>query len=484
LNSKFIALALLAFPLAAAAATDCAALRTLSLPQARIHSAVSVAAGDRLALWAGGQLQAMPKAFCRVRGTASPVVGSAIGFEVWLPDAAAWNGKFLQAGNGGTAGAVPLSSLLDGVVRGYATAATDGGHLWPDGLDYGWANGRPESVVDFGWRAVERTTRAAKRIVAAGLGRAPRKSYFMGCSDGGRDAMMAAQRMPQAFDGIVAGAPALAWIDLMSAQALVHRELAPPASLLPVAKLPAIQAAALAACGQGRPYVADPSACRFDPGVLACQGADSNTCLTPPQVDIVRKVYRGLPVAAGGRMLPGLIPGAEAEPGNWDFWLLMAPTNPIGGNGAPPTSIGESFFRHLVREDPSFKLADLKEADLHAARRRWSADLDATNPDLKPFLGRGGKLLHYHGWADSAIPPGFSLAYFDAVQKKLGPTPSSYRLFMVPGMNHCGGGQGPWQTDWLAALERWVEAGVPPAELTARHPQGGETQTLRPHAAP
>ena len=482
--SKLFLPTLWALPLVAAAATNCTALAALKLPRASIHSATAVAAGDRLTLWSGGQPQAMPKAFCRVRGTASPVLGSTIGFEVWLPDAAARNGKFLQAGNGGTAGAVPLSALLEGVVRGYATAATDGGHLWPDGLDFGWANGRPESVVDFGWRAVERTTVAGKRIVAAGLGGAAKKSYFMGCSNGGRDAMMAAQRMPQAFDGIVAGAPALAWIDLMTAQALFQRDFSLPGPSFPVAKLPAIQAAALAACGQGRSYVADPPACRFDPGVLACQGPDTANCLTPLQVDSVRKVYRGLPGAAGGRMLPGLIPGAEAEPGNWDFWLLLAPTNPIGGDGRPPTSIGESFFRHLVREDTSFKLADLQDADVTAARRRWTADLDATNPDLGPFFGRGGKLLHDHGWADSGISPGFSLDCFGAVQKKLGPTPSSYRLFMVPGINHCGGGQGPWQTDWLAALERWVEAGEPPPELTTRHPQSGQTQTLRPQAAP
>jgi feruloyl esterase len=281
LSPRLTAAALLSLPLAATAAADCAALRTLSLPQVRIHSAVHVAAGDRLALWAGGQPQAMPKAFCRVRGTASPVVGSAIGFEVWLPDAAAWNGKYLQAGNGGTAGSVPLFSLLDGVVRGYAAAATDGGHLRPDGLDYGWANGRPESVVDFGWRAVERTTVAAKRIVAAGLGAAPRKSYFVGCSNGGRDALMAAQRMPRAFDGIVAGAPALAWLDLMTASVLAQREFSGPVPALPVAKLPAVQAAALAACGQGKAYVADPPACRFDPAVLACEGADTAACLTP-----------------------------------------------------------------------------------------------------------------------------------------------------------------------------------------------------------
>lgn len=478
-------LALLSLPLAAAAAADCAALRMLSLPQARIHSAVQVAAGDRLALWAGGQPQAMPKAFCRVRGTASPVVGSAIGFEVWLPDAAAWNGKYLQAGNGGTAGSVPLSSLLDGMVRGYATAATDGGHLWPDGLDYGWANGRPESVVDFGWRAVQRTTLAAKRIVAAGLGAAPKKSYFVGCSNGGRDAMMAAQRMPQAFDGIVAGAPALAWLDLMTAGALVQRDFTWPVPALPVAKLPALQAAGLAACGQGKPYVADPPSCRFDPAVLACSDADTAACLTPREVDLVRQIYRGVPDPGTGRHLPGLIPGAEADPGNWDFWLLRAPTNPLGGSGAPgtpPTSIGESFFRHLVREEPSFTLGDLNVDDLVQARRRWSTDLDATDPDLRAFRRHGGKLLHYHGWADSAIPPRMSIDYHQAVQDRVGgDTAGFYRLFMVPGMNHCAGGNGPWQADWLGALERWVEAGTPPAAILARHPGRDESQTLRPH---
>jgi feruloyl esterase len=476
------ATALLLLPLTAAAAADCAALRTLSLPQARIHSAVYVAAGDRLALWAGGTPQAMSKAFCRVRGTASPVVGSAIGFEVWLPDAAAWNGKFLQAGNGGTAGSVPLSSLLDGVVRGYATAATDGGHVWPDGLDYGWASGRPESVVDFGWRAVQRTHQAARRIVVAGLGKAPRRSYFVGCSNGGRDAMTVAQRMPRAFDGIVAGAPALGWLDLMTASALVQRDFARPAAALPVAKLPALQAAALAACGHGRAYVADPPSCRFDPAALACQDADTDACLTPRQVELVRQVYRGLPDPATGRLLPGLMPGAEADPGNWDFWLLRAPTQPLGGPaGVPPTSIGESFFRHLVREDPSFTLADLTPADLAQARRRWSADLDATDPDLRAFRRHGGKLLQYHGWADSAVPPRMSIDYHAAVQARVGDTAAFHRLFMVPGMNHCAGGNGPWQTDWLGALERWVEAGTPPDAITVRHPASGETRTLRPH---
>jgi feruloyl esterase len=473
-------LALTAGGVWAQAADSCSALQALRLPQARIVSTASLPAGERVTLWPGGTPQVMPKSLCRVRGVASPVVGSAIGFEVWLPDASAWNGKFLQAGNGGTAGSIPMGPLLDALGRGYAAAATDGGHLWPDGLDYGWASGRPEAVVDFGWRAMVQTTQVAQRIVKARMAKAPRRSYFVGCSNGGRDALMAAQRMPRAFDGIVAGAPALAWIDLMSAHAMLQRDLGGATPPLPAAKLPAIQAAALAACGQGRGFVPDPPSCRFDPAVLTCQGEDTASCLTPRQVEIVRLIYRGLPDASTGRTLPGLMPGAEAEPGNWDFWLLLQPTNPMGPSNTPPTSIGQSFFRHLVRQDLGFQLADLGNADMVQARRRWSADLDATQTDLRPFLRRGGKLLHYHGWADSAIPPGMSLDYFAAVQRRVGPTPDAYRLFMVPGMNHCGGGQGPWQVDWLDALERWVERGQPPQEITARHPGNGQTQVLRP----
>ena len=266
----------------------------------------------------------------------------------------------------------------------------------------------------------------------------------------------------------------------MTAGAIAQRDLAPPVAALPVAKLPALQAAALAACGQGKAYVADPAACRFDPAVLACNEADSPACLTPRQVDLVRQIYRGMPDPGTGRTLPGLLPGAEADPGNWDFWLLRAPTNPLGDRaGGPPTSINESFFRHLVREDPSFKLSELDVADLLKARRRWTADLDATDPDLRAFYRRGGKLLHYHGWADSAIPPRMSIDYHQAVQARTGDPAPFYRLFMVPGMNHCAGGNGPWQTDWLGALERWVETGEPPEVVTTHHPASGDTQAVR-----
>ncbi len=467
----------------AEAAPDCAALAALELPQARIDAARTVAVGDKLVLWAGAQPTPSPLAFCRVFGTALPVSGSLIGFEVWLPLAAAWNGKFMQAGNGGFAGSVPVPSLMDGVQRGYATAGTDGGHRWPDGMDAAWAAHRPESVVDFGWRAVRSTTLAAQRIVATAYARVPKKSYFVGCSNGGRDAMMVAQRFPKDFDGIVAGAPALDWSGMQTTGALVHRDVLNVPSPLTPAKLPSIQAAALAACSRGGKFVEEPLQCRFDPAVLRCLGEETNACLTPPQIEFVRKVYNGIREPATGHLLPGLSLGAEAEPGNWDSWVLMQPTNPIGPAGGT-RSISESHYRHLVREDPSFTLADLSEADVRKAYARGRTTLDAVNHDLSAFKARGGKLLHYHGWTDAAISPHWSIDYLRAVQQRVGDTSSFHRLFLVPGMNHCAGGAGPWQVDWLGVLEQWVEKGEAPRAIIATHPQSKDTQTLRPHVGP
>jgi len=465
----------------ALAVPACAALAQLKLPSARVDSAQEVAEGTPLVLWTGAAPTPSPRVFCRVKGTATPSKGSRIGFEVWLPTPEQWNGKFLQAGSGALGGAVPLPSLLDALQRGYAAAATDTGHQSDDGLDASWAVGHPERVVDFGWRAVRHTTLAARRIDARGLGRAPGKSYFVGCSDGGRDAFMVAQRFPKAFDGIVAGAPAYDWTGLMAAQVLVQRELADPRSRLPVDKLPALQAAALAACASGSDrFVRDPLRCRFDPDVLRCADVENAQCLTPAQVSIVRRVYEGLPNPATGRRLHGLEPGAEAQPGNWDFWVLATPTNPLGKPGGT-RSVGESFFRYVVRGDPAFALSDLADDDIVRAHRRWSADLDAVNPDLGAYRARGGKLLHYHGWSDAGPPPRSSIAYHDAVARRMGDPSGFYRLFMVPGMNHCAGGEGPWQVDWVGVLERWVEQGEAPSAIMARHPNDGSTQTLRPH---
>ena len=452
---------------------ECAALAGRRLGDARIESAALVAKGAPLALWAGAPPSAAPRDFCRVRAVATPVAGSRIGIEVWLPSASQWNGKYLQAGNGGFAGGVPLGALFDALQRGYSAAATDGGHVSADGLDASFGMGHPERVVDFGWRAVQRTTVAAKRLIRATLGRAPTRSYFVGCSDGGRDAMMVAQRSPAAFAGIVSGAPAMYWTELMVAGALLQRELAPQA-----ASAAACNAGSLAACGAGA-FVRDPLQCHFDPAVLRCAGEENATCLTATQASAARMVYAGVADPSTGEHLPGLEPGAEAQPGNWDFWLLAAPTNPLGDSHGT-RSLPESFFRYLVRADPAFTLADLTDADLLQAHQRWGATLDAVDTDLGAFRRHGGRLIQYHGWSDSAIPPRFSIAYHSAVERRLGDTSAFYRLFMIPGMNHCGGGAGPWRVDWIDVLEQWVERGVAPRQLLATEPRTGQTQALRP----
>lgn len=196
--------------------------------------------------------------------------------------------------------------------------------------------------------------------------------------------------------------------------------------------------------------MSDPQTCRFDPAVLACKGEDNDRCLTRRQVELTRRVYRGIEDPSSKRILPGLSPGAEADSGTWDFWLLRAPTNPLGGKkpcagSAPPTSVNESFFSPPGACRCRIHARRSHRRHLIEARRRWTDALDATNPDLRASRDRGGKLLQYHGWTDSAISPAFSLDYFAAVQGKVGDTAGFYRLFMCWGSNHCAGGAGPWQ---------------------------------------
>lgn len=466
------------------AAASCARLSTLGLPQARIVSAEWIAPGTPITLWPGAQPTPSPRGFCRVGVQAAPVRGSAIGIEVWLPDAGAWNGKYLQVGNGGFAGQVPVPGLFEHLQRGYAVAGTDGGHRAPDGMDASWALRQPQRVVDFGWRAVRETSRLSGRIVQRFMARPPLHRYFVGCSNGGRDALMAAQRLPREFDGIIAGAAAADWTGLMIGQALLQRELLPPRAVLPARKLPALQAASRRACAAGADYVRDPEACHVDPLQMLCSPgdpADRADCLSLEQAMLVRRIYSGMAEPVTGRWLPGLEPGTEAEPGHWDFSLLAAPTLPLGKLSS--YSFAEGFFRHMVRDDPGVRIHELDTRDFALAQRRWRRDLDAVDPDLRVYRARGGKLLQYHGWADSIVPPRMSIAYQRSLRERMGPVEGFHRLYMVPGMNHCAGGHGPWQVDWLGVLERWVEQGEAPAELTARHPQTPASQSLRPHPA-
>jgi len=505
LTATFSVVLLATFALAGAstltAAQSCEKLASLKLAHTTITSAVIVPAGPfKLPPGPPGTLESVDlPAFCRVSGIIAPTSDSEIKFEVWLP-VAAWNGNFQQVGNGGFAGSIVYPALGRALQDGYASASTDDGHTG-SGTDGSWALGHPEKLIDFGYRAVHETAGKAKGIVQAFYGTAPRHSYFNGCSDGGREALMEAQRFPEDFIGILAGAPANFWSHGLTGGILIQKALFDnPASSIPASKLPAIQSAALAACdaldGVKDGVIADPRRCHFDPAVIECKGADGPGCLTPQQVETLKTVYAGPKNPRTGQQIyPGFEPGAESGPGMWSRWIT--------GTGSSEKPLGLAFvigtFAYMVSENPNwdFHTANF-DNDSKLAEEKLGPTLDSSNANLGPFRARGGKLIHYHGWADPALPPRGSIEYYESVVARmrdtapqgqgasaLTETQKFYRLFMVPGMGHCGGGPGPNSFgrtgatsmlrvkkgdaghDALTALEQWVEHGVAPAKVIA-----------------
>jgi len=465
--------AALAGPLVGA---SCESLEKLALPYTAITVAQTVATGT-FAPPGGQPIHELPS-FCRVAGEIRPVEDSVIPFEVWIPSSG-WNGKFFGIGNGGYAGTIGYGGLATAVRHGYAAASTDTGHHATSGApDAAWALGHPQKIIDFGYRAIHETAVKGKAIAAAFYGSAVRRAYFNSCSNGGRQALMEAQRYPEDYDGIVAGAPANYWTHLLT-EALwdVQALLSQPGSYIPAAKMPAIEGAVLAACdtidGVKDGVVDDPRQCHFDPGTLLCKGADSDACLTAPQVEALRKLYAG----PGARIFPGHAPGGESGPGGWAAWVTGAAPEKSLGFG-----FGTQFFKNMVYSDAAWDYHTFNlERDLKKADERMARDLNATDADLKPFARRGGKLILYHGWSDAAIPPYNTINYYDRVVEKMKEkeAASFVRLYMVPGMQHCGGGPGPNAFDMNQPIEAWVEEGVPPGPIIARRP--GRSRPLCPY---
>lgn len=476
MTMRYLAGAALLALAAPAAGADCTSLVGTKLGGAVVTSANVVTPEQGFDVPMAPARATLAAPVCQITATATPTPDSQIGIGMIVPLGKAWNGKFLQVGNGGFAGKIPWGTMLLGVAKGYATAGTDDGHQSLDATDASWGLGHPEKVRDFGERAVPVTTVVAKAVLAA-LGPPPTKSYFFGCSDGGREALMTAQRHPADFDGIVAGAPAWAWTRMMGAGAKgIQMALGPGGALSP-AKLPALQAAARAACAGSQTYILDPRQCRFDPGVIACKGAETDQCLTPAQLKTARAIYRGVRDPVAGRRLPGLEPGGEAAAGSgWADWGLA--TTPGDTSRAVSKGYIWNYFAHLAKDDPKTDVRRITDADIVAAHRKLSPWLNAQSTDLSGFRARGGKLIQYHGWNDPAIPPRLSLEYHAGVLKTDPKAAAYYRLFMVPGMLHCRGGDAPTNVDWLAALENWVEKDQAPSALLARG--DGRNQTLTP----
>jgi len=456
--------------------TPCGSLSSLALPNTSITLAQVVAAGAftlPAANPATPQLSQLP-AFCRVAATLTPSSDSDIKIELWLP-LAHWNGKFLAVGNGGLAGTITYDWLAAALQQGYATASTDTGHA---GANASFALGHPEKVIDFAYRAVHEMTVKSQAILAAFYGRAPQLSYFTGCSTGGRQGLMEAQRYPEDFDGIIAGAPANNQTHLSAWRIAVEAKiLQSSASVVPPAKLALLNRAVLAACdaldGVTDGLLTDPRQCHFDPATLLCRGAARDDCLTAQQIAAVRMAYAPATRTTGELIFPGLVPGGET---GWDMLTAAKPE---------PGSIDVGLFRFVAHEDPAW---DWRAFDLDRDTTlldKKAGFIDAVNPDLSAFRAHGGKLLLYHGWndggSDGAISPLNTVNYYASVLAKMGSSQQDWlRLFMVPGMTHCGGGPGPAQVNWIAALERWRESGIAPDRLIASRVRDNQVNMIRP----
>ena len=441
----------------------CDALRTVSLPRVTITAAEFVAAGAAAPGRGGrgGPAAALP-AHCRIAATLAPSSDSHIEMELWLPTEN-WNGKFLAVGNGGWAGSISFDAMAAGLRRGYATASNDTGHK---GGSAQFAVGHPEKLIDFGYRAMHEMAVHSKALIQAYYKRGPQLSYYQGCSTGGRQGMMAAQRFPDDFDAIIAGAPVHNMLHLNVSQvALQVAMLKNQSTIVPPEKRTLFANAVVAACdprdGVKDGIVSEPRACKFDPAVLACKaGSDSPDCLTPPQVENARSAYKAVTTKAGALVYPGRSPGFESG------WRIPAP-------GAPLNPLFTDTPRYVGRQDPNWDpmTFDL-EKDLALALKNGGF-IEASDPDLAKFKARGGKLLFYHGWADPGPAPENTINYYDAVHKKMGGRQDDWmRLFLMPGVGHCGGGVGPDQADFLGALERWREKGEAPARIIATRPAG------------
>lgn len=478
-------------PAAAQPTADaCASLNALELDDLVSIEATAVPQGP-FDLPASPGNQAGPvtlPAHCRVRGVVAP----AIRFEVWLPEPSGWNERFQAVGGGGFAGIISYPAMARALQGGYATASTDTGHVAPD---VEWL-GDPGLLRDYGYRAINEMTAKAKAVIDAYYGRPADYDYFNGCSTGGRQGLMQAQRFPGDYDGIVSGAPVNYFVAVHTAQlwmALAAKQ-ASDESILSEADLDFVSAAAVAHCdaddGVADGVIEDPQSCDFDPAVLQCSGTASGECtgvaagndgpefatLRADQVTALRKIYAGpSDPRTGARLHPGFMPSGEVE------WNVVTDAGLV--------EIPREYFTRSVFKDPSWdwRTFDFGE-DVEQASRATAEILDATNPDLSAFRNRGSKLIVYHGWNDQVIPPQGSIEYYESVEAELAARPNAsnqgtrdfFRLFMVPGMAHCRGGAGTSTFDAQKAIEAWVERGIAPDRIEASRREDDVVTRTRP----
>ena len=449
---------------AALAQQSCESLKSLKLANITFEIAEAAAPGwvmPEQTGFASSAARPIPIGFCRVVGYATPTSDSHIGFEVWLPLARDWNGRFLAVGNPGFIGSIARSALAGIMQRGFATAATDTGHV---DERYDWAIGHPEKWADWGYRAVHETAVVTKRLIQAYYGRPAEYSYWNSCHNGGNQGLNEAQRYPDDFDGIVAGDPAFHITHLQAGSlylswAALKDGLDAP-GYIPPAKYAVLNKAALAACdendGLKDGIITDPPRCRFDPSVTLCKGGDAADCLTAPQVETARKIYEGAKYKDGRQIFSGMAPGSELS------WNLLTEKEPFWVN--------YDFFKGMVFEDADwdFRSFDV-DRDTRAAENKVGKYVDGNNPDLRPLKKAGGKLIIYQSWNGIALPSGSIVAYYDDVVKTVGglkETQEFARLFLAPDASGCIGFGNEEEFNAFKAMQDWVEKGTAPESIT------------------
>jgi feruloyl esterase len=452
-------------------AESCGELRNQILPKARITSASAADSSTFRPPGSQRPIVLLP-AFCRIQVEAEPTADSNIHIEVWLP-LADWNGKFLAVGSGGWGGSIGYEGMADALRRGYATSATDDGHTNGSGA---FIAGHPEKFIDFAYRAEHEMTIESKALIEAFYGRKPRYSYWNGCSGGGREGLLQAYRYPAEFDAVIAGDPANvrrnAWALWLAVETFKD-----PAAYIPREKYAMIHRAVLDACdakdGLKDGLISNPPACHPDFKALQCQGTDTNNCLTPRQVQTAQTIISPATTASGKVMFPRLEPGTELA------WGRLT-------GGPAPADLFLDQFRYVVYQNPQWDWRTFNLARDGEKANAVNKDVDELEPNLTAFAKHGGKLLIYHGWSDQQVAPGSSIEFYQSLADLTAgtePTSDWARLFMVPGMGHCSGGEGPDSFDKIAAMEQWVEHGNAPARIVATHRTAGRADRTRPLCA-
>lgn len=418
--------------------------------------------------------------FCRLQGTSKPSTDSLINFEVWIPQSG-WNGKVVVTGNGGYSPALSYGDMANALNKGYATVGGDTGHQGSNPNDLTFGYGHPEKIRDWGTRSIHAITVAAKPAIAAIQGKASSRAYYQGCSTGGHQGYAQVQRYPEDFDGVIAGAPGnnrtalnagFMWQFLAN-----HATNDNSTPILTPAKIQWVTSQAVQACdaldGAADGVISDPRRCtadKFNVASLQCAAGDASDCLTAPQVGAMQKMYGGARNSRTGEVVyPGWPVGSES---GWaSYWGTTEPTR-------------ADYWRYWVFGDPAWNWWTFDfDTGMDKARATVGPLVDQLDTDISAFKAHGGKLLVYNGWADPVVNPLDTISYFDKVKVRQGSQAaidSFARLFLVPGMGHCGGGTGTSTVDWLSAIDNWADKGVAPQTLAASRLAGGVVNRTRP----